>query len=254
MSGRPALSPCGEYLSTGDNGCIGGTPPAPAFVSLIKRSMGDTVPTHPRTGSAKQRLRGLVPSHPHSQCENGGLRGTPPCPHTPEVTMPSCTLCPRRCGADRSRSRGFCGVGSEIRIAGVMLHHWEEPCISGSLTDGVGSGAVFFVGCPLHCVFCQNGGISDGGDKGTAFSPEDLAAAMLDLQAKGAYNINLVSPTQYTDAIIEAISIARPRSNASSARLPGKHDRRSCAPCVRAQPRKSALAVGDAKAQDEAPV
>ncbi|MCQ2424045.1 MAG: radical SAM protein [Clostridia bacterium] len=125
--------------------------------------------------------------------------------------MAKCTLCPRRCGADREVRPGVCGVRSEMRVAGIMLHHWEEPCLSGNVEDGRGSGAVFFTGCPLHCVFCQNGGISDGGNAGKAYAPRELADAMLDLQNRGAYNINLVSPTQFTDGIIEAVAIARPR-------------------------------------------
>ena len=125
--------------------------------------------------------------------------------------MAKCTLCPRRCGADREVRPGVCGVRSEMRVAGIMLHHWEEPCLSGNVEDGRGSGAVFFTGCPLHCVFCQNGGISDGGDAGKAYTPRELADAMLDLESRGAYNINLVSPTQFTDGIIEAVAIARPR-------------------------------------------
>lgn len=124
--------------------------------------------------------------------------------------MAQCTLCPRRCGADRTKRPGYCGADGVMRVSGIMLHHWEEPCISGDTAHGVGSGAVFFAGCPLHCVFCQNGGISDGGT-GKAYTPRELADAMLRLEAEGAYNINLVSPTQFTDRLIEAVAIARPR-------------------------------------------
>lgn len=125
--------------------------------------------------------------------------------------MPQCTLCPRRCGADRALHPGRCGADDKLRVSGIMLHHWEEPCLSGSIEHGAGSGAIFFAGCPLHCVFCQNGGISDGGDIGKIYTPRALADEMLRLEAEGAYNINLVSPTQYTDALIEAVAIARPR-------------------------------------------
>ncbi len=118
-----------------------------------------------------------------------------------------CTLCPRRCGADRTRSVGICGSGDTVRVAKTMLHKWEEPVISG--TDGDrGSGAIFFDGCPLHCVFCQNKAISCGG-VGEPVSPERLGEMMLELQSAGAYNINLVSPTQYTPLICEAIDLCR---------------------------------------------
>lgn len=72
--------------------------------------------------------------------------------------MGKCFLCPRRCGADRETEKGYCGCDSRVRIARVGRHFWEEPCISGKN----GSGAVFFIGCPLHCVYCQNREISAG--------------------------------------------------------------------------------------------
>jgi len=119
----------------------------------------------------------------------------------------SCTLCPRKCGADRRISKGVCGCGDTMRICKVMLHLWEEPCISGN-DPTRGSGAIFFDGCPMHCVFCQNRDISSGGS-GISASPKELADTMLELENKGAYNINLVSPTQYTPLICEAIDICR---------------------------------------------
>ena len=73
-----------------------------------------------------------------------------------------CTLCPRECKKDRTKGTGYCGEGAEMRIAKIMLHKWEEPCISGSDSDR-GSGAIFFSGCPMHCVYCQNRDISSGG-------------------------------------------------------------------------------------------
>lgn len=118
----------------------------------------------------------------------------------------SCELCPRRCGADRYASRGFCGVGAKITAARAMLHHWEEPCISGSR----GSGAIFFSGCPLRCVFCQNHALSHEG-YGAEISADRLADIMLALQEKGAHNINLVSPTQYVPEILRALDRAKPR-------------------------------------------
>ena len=123
----------------------------------------------------------------------------------------TCTLCPRNCGVDRALKKGFCGVDEKILISRVMLHKWEEPCISGTR----GSGAVFFCGCPLKCVFCQNGEISRG--TGGCFagqkevSTDELCQIFLDLQSSGAHNVNLVSPTQYTEHIIDAVASARKR-------------------------------------------
>lgn len=118
----------------------------------------------------------------------------------------SCELCPRRCGVDRTKSRGFCGQSDEIRIARVGLHHWEEPCLSGER----GSGTVFFSGCTLKCCFCQNYEISQLG-KGYNVSPTELCSIFLDLQDQGAHNINLVSPTPFLPSIIKALDLAKPR-------------------------------------------
>ena len=118
----------------------------------------------------------------------------------------SCELCPRKCGADRYTSRGFCGVGAELTAARAMLHHWEEPPVSGSR----GSGAIFFSGCPLRCVFCQNHQLSHVG-YGAEISPGRLADIMLELQEQGAHNVNLVSPTQYLPGILAALELAKPR-------------------------------------------
>lgn len=118
--------------------------------------------------------------------------------------MKGCTLCPRKCGVDRDSSVGICGTSSKIRIAKVMLHKWEEPSISGTN----GSGAIFFSGCPLKCVYCQNNEISHS-LKGKDISISDLADIMLDLQAQGAHNINLVTPTHFSSQIIEALKLAR---------------------------------------------
>ena len=116
-----------------------------------------------------------------------------------------CTQCPRECGVDRSQGVGFCGACEELTVAKIMLHMWEEPCISGTR----GSGAIFLSGCPLKCVYCQNRDISHGGI-GEVMTSKELAAKMLELQTQGAHNINLVSPTQYATALREAIDIARP--------------------------------------------
>lgn len=119
-----------------------------------------------------------------------------------------CTLCPRRCGAARERDegKGVCGVGILPKIARAALHMWEEPCISGTR----GSGAVFFSGCGLKCVFCQNESISHGGE-GEIVSVERLSEIFRELEAQGAHNINLVTATQFVPAVIEALNLYRPR-------------------------------------------
>ncbi len=112
--------------------------------------------------------------------------------------MPPCTLCPRKCG--RLRPDGFCRMGENPRVARAALHFWEEPCISGTR----GSGAVFFSGCSLRCVFCQNQEISAGGF-GKDISVERLREIFDELIARGAHNINLVNPTHFAGAIAEAL-------------------------------------------------
>ena len=115
-----------------------------------------------------------------------------------------CTLCPRRCGVDRAASRGFCGEGALPRVAKVMLHRWEEPCICA----GGGAGAIFFSGCSLKCVYCQNRAVSRG-LVGEEYSVEKLAETMLGLQRRGADCIDLVTPTHFAGAIIEAVALAK---------------------------------------------
>lgn len=116
----------------------------------------------------------------------------------------NCTLCPRECGIDRSERVGVCGARDYVSVAKIMLHRWEEPCISGKN----GSGAIFFSGCPLKCVYCQNKEISHT-LTGEKISVSELSGAMLSLQERGAHNINLVSPTQYSPFIREAIDGVR---------------------------------------------
>lgn len=117
----------------------------------------------------------------------------------------NCHLCPRNCGADRLHGKkGLCGADSTLRLARAALHFWEEPCISGTK----GSGAVFFSGCCLHCVFCQNEPIAQG-RAGKDIPPERLSEIFLELQEKGANNINLVTPGQYVPHIIEAVEKAK---------------------------------------------
>lgn len=119
----------------------------------------------------------------------------------------NCLLCPRKCGINRRTGQtGVCGVSSEIKVARAALHYWEEPCISGKR----GSGAVFFSGCSLHCVFCQNREISDG-KEGKVISKERLSDIFMELAGKGANNINLVTPGQYIPDIVWAVNNAKSR-------------------------------------------
>ena len=118
--------------------------------------------------------------------------------------LSSCSLCPRNCGVDRLAGKlGICGVDARIKIARAALHMWEEPCISGKN----GSGAVFFSGCSMHCVYCQNRSIANG--KGWEISGGRLAEIFLELQEQKANNINLVTPTHYTPQIAAVICLAK---------------------------------------------
>lgn len=124
--------------------------------------------------------------------------------------LDKCNVCPRGCLVDRSRAVGFCGASDKIAVSRVALHEWEEPCISGTR----GSGTIFFAGCNLRCVFCQNKVISSSRDAfsgARGMTPDELASAMLSLQDKGAHNINLVTPTHYAPLIKEALILAKPR-------------------------------------------
>ena len=121
----------------------------------------------------------------------------------------ACNVCPRKCGVPRSEQVGFCGVGEEIRVARAALHPWEEPCISGK----GGSGTIFFCGCNLRCVFCQNREISHGENRGKAVDANALANMMLRLRDKGADNINLVTPTHYTEQLLPVLERVRPLLN-----------------------------------------
>ena len=112
-----------------------------------------------------------------------------------------CSLCPRKCGALRDAAhRGFCGVGDEPVVARAAPHFWEEPCISGTR----GSGAVFFTGCALRCVFCQNHDIS-AGSKGKTVSVDRLRAIFRELEAQGVHNLNLVTASHFLPAVLEAL-------------------------------------------------
>ena len=117
-----------------------------------------------------------------------------------------CNLCPLTCGADRTKRYGRCGVPAGLKIARFGLHKYEEPIISGTN----GSGTVFFCGCSLKCAFCQNYDLSRN-LRGKEISVAELAEIFKKLEGMGAHNINLVSPTQYSDKIIEAFKIYRPK-------------------------------------------
>lgn len=116
-----------------------------------------------------------------------------------------CELCPRRCGADRETRPGFCGLKKELRIARIAPHLWEEPPISGQR----GTGAVFFSGCTLRCVYCQNGEISHG-CAGRTFTPRELANALKRLTDLGMHTISLITGTPFVPQILEALALYRP--------------------------------------------
>ncbi len=122
-----------------------------------------------------------------------------------------CNLCPRNCGADRENGKtGYCGQTDKLYVARAALHMWEEPCISGE----EGSGTVFFCGCSLRCIFCQNHTIALGKEKsgekiGKEISIQRLKEIFLELQSQGANNINLVTGTHYIPQIVEALRLAK---------------------------------------------
>ncbi len=117
------------------------------------------------------------------------------------MDLSNCTVCPRKCGVNRYNGVGFCKSGATAHVARAALHFWEEPCISGTR----GSGTVFFTGCNLQCVFCQNYEISTGHNKGKALSVDQLCRVFDHLVRQGAHNINLVNPTHYVPVIKEAL-------------------------------------------------
>ncbi len=120
-------------------------------------------------------------------------------------TLTSCRLCPRNCGADRAHGKtGYCGMDGKLRVARAALHMWEEPCISGKK----GSGAVFFTGCGLRCCFCQNRDIAIG-KSGKEITVDRLSEIFLELEEKGAANLNLVTAAQYVPQVIDALEKAK---------------------------------------------
>lgn len=121
------------------------------------------------------------------------------------MSATGCLLCPRECGVDRRVGLGFCGAPQTMTVSRAGLHMWEEPCISGTN----GSGAVFFSGCGLRCVFCQNYQISSR-IRGREVSPRQLTDIFRRLEDMGAHNINLVTPTHYTEPLLRALELYRP--------------------------------------------
>ena len=121
--------------------------------------------------------------------------------------MSVCILCPRKCGVDREIMRGYCQSGGKMHIARAKLHYWEEPPISGTR----GSGTIFFTGCSLRCAFCQNSEISGESLHGKDFTVEEFIETIKKLEAMGAHNINLVTPTHFASQIAEALRIYKPR-------------------------------------------
>ena len=116
-----------------------------------------------------------------------------------------CTLCPRHCAADRTRSVGFCGLGDQLLIARAAPHLWEEPPISGTR----GTGAVFFSGCTLRCVYCQNGDISHR-NAGRLFTPRELSDTLKRLCDLGVHTLSFITGTPFVPRILEALELWRP--------------------------------------------
>lgn len=121
------------------------------------------------------------------------------------MDLSRCEICPNRCGADRTRGVGLCRAPGDARICRIAPHPWEEPIISGAR----GSGTIFFAGCPLSCVFCQNDEISHA-PVGRSYTVDELIEGMKRLVDAGVHNINFVSPTHYAHILIEALSRYRP--------------------------------------------
>lgn len=121
------------------------------------------------------------------------------------LSYSSCVICARKCGVDRTSGEiGFCRSSDKMKITRAALHYWEEPIISGTR----GSGTVFFSGCSLGCIYCQNSKISRA-SVGREVTPTDLAAEMLRLEREGAHNINFVTPTHFAPSVKDAVRIAR---------------------------------------------
>ena len=122
------------------------------------------------------------------------------------MNLTNCRLCPNECGADRTRNEGMCHAGGEARICRIALHPWEEPIISGSR----GSGTIFFSGCSMRCVYCQNEKISRL-SCGRSYSTAELIDAIKQLEDSGAHNVNFVNPTHYAHVIYDVLSAYKPK-------------------------------------------
>lgn len=121
----------------------------------------------------------------------------------------NCEICPRNCNIEREKGVGFCGQTNKLKISKVMFHHFEEPLISGE-EKSKGSGAIFFTGCNLKCAFCQNYPISHN-NKGKTITVEKFVKIIKKLERKKAHNINLVTPSHFSNQIIEALKIYKPK-------------------------------------------
>lgn len=147
-----------------------------------------------------------------------------------EADYRQCRLCPRECNINReSGAIGYCKASGSLRVARAALHMWEEPCISGDRESDYlpGSGTIFFSGCSLRCVFCQNHAIA-ADNYGKEITVERLAEIMLRLQDEGAANINLVTPTHYLVSVLEALKIAKPKLHIPVVYNTGGYERVEC--------------------------
>ena len=122
------------------------------------------------------------------------------------MELTNCRLCPNECGADRTRGEGLCHADASARICRIALHPWEEPIISGSR----GSGTIFFSGCSMRCVYCQNEKISRL-SCGRSYSTAKLIDAIKELEENGAHNVNFVNPTHYAHVIFDVLSTYKPK-------------------------------------------
>ena len=121
------------------------------------------------------------------------------------ISLNKCNICPRNCNVDRSKAKGFCNMLDKMKVARFSLHQWEEPVISGNN----GSGTIFFVGCNLKCIYCQNYNLIDNDNIGREISIDEFSDICLELQGKGAHNINIVTGTHFIPLIRDGIVKSR---------------------------------------------
>ena len=175
-----------------------GETPFTALFFLLAFSFG---PSFPKEKAANDLSNAFVRAINKKINFGGNIRG---------IMINRCSACPRGCAVDRSSSVGFCGASDKISVSRIALHEWEEPVISGTR----GSGTIFFAGCNLRCVFCQNRAISASGsafEKARVYTPEELVRAMQRLEEAGAHNINLVTPTHFARELVGVLGEARKR-------------------------------------------